>query len=137
MPSPGDSISITALSVSISRSGSPFATLSPSFLNQEISFPVSWAISRAGMTTLMGIGGGLGLVSDYNSFRARAGFDHLLDVLARLGLTLSRRGQRTVHRVVVRARHQKLLRREACDYFVARRRNDNFFLDARRAPAIL
>jgi hypothetical protein len=30
-------------------------TLSPSFFRQETSLPVSCAISRAGMTTLMGI----------------------------------------------------------------------------------
>jgi hypothetical protein len=54
-PFPGDSTSIRALSVSTSRSGSPFVTASPSFFSQETSLPVSWAISRAGITTLMGI----------------------------------------------------------------------------------
>src|SRR4029077_5418662 len=34
-PSAGDSISMTALSVSTSRSNSPLATLSPSFFRQE------------------------------------------------------------------------------------------------------
>ena len=55
MPSPGDSISTTALSVSTSRSGSPLATRSPSRFRQASSLPVSCAISRAGMTTLMAI----------------------------------------------------------------------------------
>src|SRR5208337_5534964 len=54
-PSPGDSISITALSVSISSNGSPLATDSPSFLSHEMSLPVSWAISSAGITTLIAI----------------------------------------------------------------------------------
>src|SRR5579863_642446 len=54
-PSASASISITALSVSISRRISPFATLSPSFFRQATSLPVSCAISRAGITTLKGI----------------------------------------------------------------------------------
>src|ERR1700674_4727661 len=54
-PSPGDSISITALSVSISSRGSPLATDSPSFFSHEMSLPVSWAISSAGITTLIPI----------------------------------------------------------------------------------
>ena len=54
-PSACASISTTALSVSTSRSISPLATCSPSFFFQETSFPVSWAISRAGMTTLTAI----------------------------------------------------------------------------------
>ena len=54
-PSPGDSISMTALSVSISSRGSPLRTGSPSFFSQLMSLPVSCAISRAGMTTLIGI----------------------------------------------------------------------------------
>src|SRR5579864_632788 len=41
MPSPGASTSMTALSVSTSRSGSPLATCWPSFLSQEMSLPVS------------------------------------------------------------------------------------------------
>jgi hypothetical protein len=40
------------LSVSISSSGSPFDTLSPSLFRQATSLPVSCAISRAGITTL-------------------------------------------------------------------------------------
>ena len=55
MPSAGASTSTTALSVSISRSGSPLVTRSPSFFRQAMSLPVSCAISRAGMTTLKAI----------------------------------------------------------------------------------
>ena len=55
MPSAGASTSITALSVSISRSGSPLVTRSPSFFRQAMSLPVSCAISRAGITTLKAI----------------------------------------------------------------------------------
>ena len=52
MPSPGASTSTTALSVSISASGSPFLTVSPSFFRHDRSFPVSCANSNAGITTL-------------------------------------------------------------------------------------
>ena len=55
IPSPGDSISMTALSVSTSSRGSPLATVWPSCFSHDISFPVSCAISSAGITTLMGI----------------------------------------------------------------------------------
>ena len=55
MPSAGASTSTTALSVSISRSGSPLVTRSPSCFRQARSLPVSCAISRAGMTTLKAI----------------------------------------------------------------------------------
>ena len=44
--------------------------------------------------------------------------------------------QRPVHGEVVRARDQQLLGREARDHFVARFRDDDLFLDARRAPAV-
>ena len=54
-PSAGASTSTTALSVSISRRGSPFETRSPSFFRQARSLPVSCAISRAGITTLKAI----------------------------------------------------------------------------------
>ena len=54
-PSPGASTSTTALSVSISSSGSPLRTLSPSFFRHASSFPVSCAISSAGITTLIAI----------------------------------------------------------------------------------
>ncbi len=56
IPSTAASISTTALSVSTSRSSSPFLTASPSFFFQETSFPVSCAISSAGITTLVAIG---------------------------------------------------------------------------------
>src|SRR6202166_4141360 len=55
MPSAVASTSITALSVSISRRGSPLVTRSPSFFRQAMSLPVSCAISRAGITTLKAI----------------------------------------------------------------------------------
>ncbi len=55
MPSAGASTSTTALSVSISRRGSPLVTRSPSFFRQARSLPVSCAISRAGITTLKAI----------------------------------------------------------------------------------
>ena len=54
-PSAGDSISTFALSVSISRIGSPFLTASPGDLSQRTTLPVSCAISSAGMMTLVGI----------------------------------------------------------------------------------
>ena len=55
IPSPGASTSTTALSVSISSSGSPLMTRSPSFFRQARSFPFSCAISSAGITTLIAI----------------------------------------------------------------------------------
>src|SRR5579864_3682211 len=54
-PSAGASTSTIALSVSISRRGSPLVTRSPSFLRQAMSLPVSCAISSAGITTLKAI----------------------------------------------------------------------------------
>src|SRR6267142_298575 len=54
-PSAAASTSTTALSVSTSSSGSPLLIVSPSFFNQETIFPVSCAISRAGITTLFAI----------------------------------------------------------------------------------
>ena len=60
-PSPGASSSNTALSVSISSSGSPLRIASPSFLSQASSLPVSCAISSAGITTLSAISGTLRL----------------------------------------------------------------------------
>jgi hypothetical protein len=47
------SISTVALSVSISIIASPFVTRSPSCFNQEMSLPVSCAIPKAGMMTLL------------------------------------------------------------------------------------
>src|SRR5258707_3986119 len=129
-PSAGDSISMTALSVSISRSGSPLATVSPSFFSQEISLPVSWAISSAGMTTLIAIGlmratwrasarlqisryarkvleilysetRSTGLsVAHFNPFLLGTGFDQLAYATAGFGFILSDGGQRSVHREV-------------------------------------
>ena len=54
-PSTAASISTTALSVSTSSRISPFLTCSPSFFFHETSFPVSCAISSAGITTLVAI----------------------------------------------------------------------------------
>src|SRR5437016_12570899 len=55
-PSAVASTSTTALSVSTSRRMSPLLTESPSFFTHETIFPVSCAISSAGMTTLVAIG---------------------------------------------------------------------------------
>src|SRR5713226_8130087 len=54
-PEAGASISVVALSVSISTSGSPFRTLSPGDLSQCRTLPVSCASSSAGMMTFVGI----------------------------------------------------------------------------------
>src|SRR6266581_6397627 len=54
-PETGASISVVALSVSISTSGSPFRTLSPGDLSQCRTLPVSCASSSAGMMTFVGI----------------------------------------------------------------------------------
>src|SRR5512147_3065810 len=51
MPSPGDSISMAALSVSMTKSGSPLLTCSPSFLSHSTKVPVSMTISTLGMMT--------------------------------------------------------------------------------------
>src|SRR5215475_6987809 len=55
IPSAVASTSTTALSVLISRRGSPLLMASPSFLSHEMIFPVSCAISSAGITTLVAI----------------------------------------------------------------------------------
>src|SRR5216117_2091594 len=54
-PSAIASTSTTALSVSTSRSSSPLRMASPSFFSHETIFPVSCAISNAGITTLFAI----------------------------------------------------------------------------------
>src|SRR5207247_3804652 len=54
-PSALASTSTTALSVSTSRRTSPLLTVSPSFFSQETIFPVSCAISSAGITMLVAI----------------------------------------------------------------------------------
>src|SRR5437879_3535361 len=139
MPSPGDSTSTTALSVSTSSIGSPLATCSPSRLRQETTLPVSCAISRAGITTLTAIEKNLresAALAHSDSFRLRAGFHHFDHALARRSFALARGGQRSVHREVVCACHQQFFGREARDHFVAGRRDHDFFLDARRAPAV-
>jgi hypothetical protein len=51
MPSAGDSISMAALSVSITKSGSPLLTCSPSFLSHSTKVPVSMTMSTFGMMT--------------------------------------------------------------------------------------
>src|SRR5690242_20058303 len=138
-PSAGASTSTTALSVSISRRGSPLVTRSPSFFRQAISLPVSCAISRAGMTTLKAIvvlwGKGLQLSQLWPSARNsyplsfRAGLDHFDHAFAGRSFGFSCGRQRPVHRVIVSARHQKLLRREASDDFVSRRRDHDLFFN--------
>src|ERR1700719_2193888 len=142
IPSAGASTSTTALSVSISRSGSPLVTRSPPFFRQARSLPVSCAISRAGITTLKAIvfewGKSPLRPSARNSYPLSfcAGLDHLEHALAGRSFGFSRGRQRTVHRVIVRARHQKLLCGKARNDFVPRRSDHDFFFNARRAPAI-
>src|SRR5437660_3718738 len=133
MPSPGASISITALSVSTSSRVSPLATLSPSFFRQAISLPVSCAISRAGITTLIGINRDInrdrfqleGLLGNTDLFRFRAGFNHVNDALAGGSFRLASGRQRTVHREIVGARHQELFRWEARNHLMSSRSHHN------------
>ena len=54
-PLAGDSTSMSILSVCTSRSSSPFSTVSPSFFNQRIIVPSSWAMPNFGMITGVGI----------------------------------------------------------------------------------
>ena len=54
-PFPSACISIVALSVSISASGSPMETLSPSFFNQREIWPSSIVGESFGMITLVAI----------------------------------------------------------------------------------
>src|SRR6267154_2113142 len=107
MPSAGASTSITALSVSISRRGSPLVTRSPSFLRQDTSLPVSWAISRAGITTLkaMVVGGEARWPSARDSYALcfGAGLDHLQHAAAGFSLGFTGSGQRAVYREIVRS----------------------------------
>src|SRR6201987_4344311 len=114
MPSAGASTSTTALSVSISRSGSPLVTLSPSFLRQARSLPVSCAISRAGITTLMAISG-----RDSGLFQLRARFDHFDHATAGRRIVLTLGWQRAFDCVIVRARDHQLFGWETGDDFVA------------------
>ena len=76
------------------------------------------------------------LVAYSNPFLPGARFDHLANAGARFGLRFSNCGQRTVNRVVVSPRNQKLLGREARDDLVASFGDDDFFLNARGTPAI-
>src|SRR5271165_6459048 len=139
-PSPGDSISITALSVSISSSGSPLATASPSFFSHEISLPVSCAISSAGITTLIAIivrrSYSRVSISHANALLPRTRFDQLAHALVRLRFGFPDRGERTIHREIVSAGHQQFFGREARDDFVAGFGDHDFFFDAGRAPSI-
>ncbi len=100
IPSAGDSISTTALSVSTSSSGSPLATRSPSFFRQAISLPLSCAISSAGITMLwpwcLGAAETAPLFGDSDALRSGAGFDHLDHALARRGFGLARGCQRSI-----------------------------------------
>src|ERR1700691_5912044 len=133
IPSPGDSISITALSVSISISGSPLAIESPSFFSHEISLPVSWAISSAGITTLMAM---VALVADGDAFLFGSGFDHFAHALIRTRFGFADRGQRAVDRHIVSASDEQVLGGKTRDDFVSGFGDHDFFLDARSAPAI-
>src|SRR4029450_12711394 len=54
-PSPGDSTSIAALSVSISKIGAPFATLSPSLTYHLLILPVAMSMSTRGRMTSSGM----------------------------------------------------------------------------------
>src|SRR3989442_6946458 len=54
-PAAGASTSTVTLSVSISTIGSPLLTASAGRLSQRRTLPVSWASSRAGMMTFVGI----------------------------------------------------------------------------------
>src|SRR3984893_1745239 len=141
MPSAGASTSITALSVSISRRGSPLVTRSPSFLRQDTSLPVSCAISRAGITTLkaMVVFFGEGLwpsARDPYALCFSAGLDHFQHAAAGFSLGFTCSGQRAVYREIVRSGDEKFFRRKARDDFVAGRSDHDFFFNARRAPAI-
>src|SRR6202023_869295 len=141
MPSAGASTSITALSVSISRRGSPLVTRSPSFLRQDTSLPVSCAISRAGITTLkaMVVFFGEGLwpsARDPYALCFSAALDHFQHAAAGFSLGFTCSGQRAVYREIVRAADEKFFRRKARDDFVVGRSDHDFFFNARRTPAI-
>src|ERR1700689_5283694 len=140
IPSAGASNSTTALSVSISSSGSPLVTRSPSCLRQAMSLPVSCAISSAGITTLKAIiicgrTARLSVRSSY-ALGLGAGFDHLDHAFAGRSFRFADGRQRAVDSEIVRAGHQKFFRRETRDHFVSGWRNYNFFFDARRAPSV-
>src|ERR1700722_7575648 len=142
IPSAVASTSITALSVSISRSGSPLVTRSPSFFRQAMSLPVSCAISRAGLTTLKAIVFILGRAklrpSVANSYTliSCAGVDHLQHMFAGRSFRFARGGKRAVDGVIVRAGYQQLFGGEARDNFVSGGRDYDLLFDARGAPAI-
>src|SRR5437868_4160811 len=145
VPSPGASTSTTALSVSISSSGSPLRTLSPSFFRHASNFPVSCAISSAGITTLIAIrqsprdqtdNKNQSSVRRRHSFRFRAGFHHFFHAPAGRLIVLACCRQRPIHREVVRSRHHQLFCRESRNHFVPRRGHYNFFFNARRAPPV-
>src|SRR3984957_437361 len=142
IPSAGASTSITALSVSISRSGSPLVTRSPSCFRQAMSLPVSCAISRAGITTLKAIVFILGRAklrpSVANSYTliSCAGGDHLQHMFAGRSFRFARGGKRAVDGVIVRAGYQQLFGGEARDNFVSGGRDYDLLFDARGAPAI-
>ena len=76
------------------------------------------------------------LVAYSNPFLPGARFDHFAHARAWFGFRFSDCGQRTVNRVVVSPRNQKLLGREARDDLVASFGDDDFFLNARGTPAI-
>ena len=109
------------------------------FFRQLRILPVSWAISSAGMMTLIAMISGArkrALARDFDAFGSGAGFDHLYHALAARRFAFALGWQRPVDAHVVRAGHHEFLRREARNHFVARGRNDNFLLNTRGAPPI-
>src|SRR5579871_866807 len=75
--------------------------------------------------------------SYFFAFGARAGFDHLQHARVRRRFVFALGGQRTLDRVVMSAGDHQLFGRELGDDFVAGWRHDDFFFDARGAPAVL
>src|SRR5262249_1098268 len=73
------SISTTALSFSASSRIWAFATVSPSFFTQETIFPVSCAISSAGITTLIAIGFQCDVMQPQRHKGTRRGLQQLFD----------------------------------------------------------
>src|SRR5712692_14530 len=69
-------------------------------------------------------------------FRLGAGFDHVNDALAGRRLMLARGRQRPVDGEIMRARHQQLFSRKACDDLVAGLGDDDFLFDPGGAPSI-
>src|SRR5712691_12272432 len=136
-PSAGASISTVALSVSISASGSPFATCSPSALSHCTILPVSCDIPNAGRMTSVAIIDllpssitSITRTCNHGSWTVTVG----LYVQVRLGF--ARCGQRPASSVIAYACYQQFLRWKTGNHLAPVFRNDQLFLDARRRPAI-